>query len=202
MACNHLAHIYFVLNYFQYSISISRSVKDLFNFNPQTDNDGGCYSTQDPTYSWALSRAFAVANNGWCIWLSCFGVCRYWGKSINKYVLEPQPLQGIDNKIFITWTNGLILGGSYFHPASRVLSTKLQPCPLTKNKTLVFSVWPNWPFIMGLHCSMLQGDHQTCINSFTLELFHSIMIVYTDVMFIYNTYAQQNLIIIPSIITW
>ena len=83
-----------------------------------TRHDAGWNSTQHPSWPRALSNQIDPHANNWWIGLWCFGVTKYWGKSINMGVPEPQLLKWTKKWVFNAYNYGYLLGGKHFHPAS------------------------------------------------------------------------------------
>ena len=82
------------------------------------DNDAN--STQHPTWRQAVSEEFDSAVYDLLMGLWCFGASKYWGKSMNNYVVETRRLKWMNKWVFNAWNNALMLGGNYFHSASPV----------------------------------------------------------------------------------
>ena len=70
----------------------------------------------NPTWSRVLSEKFDPAVNNWWVGL-CFGINRYWAKSNNKCVVEPQPFKWTNKWVFNATNKGLVLGGNNSQPA-------------------------------------------------------------------------------------
>ena len=80
----------------------------------------GCWVEFHPASNIAMSskRGIDTAVNSWWMGLRCFGVSRYWGKPIDKYVAEVQLFKWTNKQVFNALKNGLMLGRNKFHPAS------------------------------------------------------------------------------------